>query len=147
MPQHRLTAAEALRHPWVASRGLPTEGQGAANLAAVPRTMAEYQHASRVQRAVAQLMANSLMVLHVKADLAISVVTAAWLDHLAGIFAAYDQDGDGRMARHELEAGLVALRRWKSSMSDSSSGGSGVSVFEQLRPTMSLLAAMDSDSR
>eukprot|EP01052_Picozoa_sp_SAG31_P002442 SAG31_NODE_86_length_26973_cov_16.850897_28_plen_229_part_00 len=121
----RLTAAEALEHPWVVYRGLPTDGQAAADLATVPQTMAEYQHATRAQRAVAQLMATNLLALHAKGDPAVSAMTAAWLDHLSGIFALYDRDSDGRIRRDEIEAGLVVLRKWKSTV-----GIGSASVFE-----------------
>lgn len=84
-PDKRLTAAQALAHPWVG---------GAASSAPlnVAKSLGNFQHATRLKKAVAKALSNRLSDVEQQ--------------RLASAFKQLDLDGDGRLSASELSAML-----------------------------------------
>eukprot|EP00455_Lapot_gusevi_P028474 TRINITY_DN3040_c0_g3_i2.p1 TRINITY_DN3040_c0_g3~~TRINITY_DN3040_c0_g3_i2.p1 ORF type:complete len:488 (-),score=146.77 TRINITY_DN3040_c0_g3_i2:536-1999(-) len=83
-PLERLTALQALEHPWIA--GL--ESNSDVPLDAVVASLSEFNKSTKIKRAVARLLVNHMTETDVK--------------QLAEVFAQLDTDGDGHLDAQEI---------------------------------------------
>ncbi|CAE8602923.1 unnamed protein product [Polarella glacialis] len=95
-PDHRPTAAEALKHPWLQSYGVSPQ---ATLTSEMMQSLAGYAEASQLTR-------NCLFALAAKG------ADECKVEHLCDVFTAVDSDGDGMLSREEFGNALAKAQSW-----------------------------------
>ena len=101
-PEERLTAAEALRHPWIAGAKAAAAADAAQQLqknAQVVRSLQAFSTTSRLHKVALELLAFA--------------APSHEVDQLRQLFVAIDADGSGSISRDEFKSAMAAHPQFK----------------------------------